>query len=318
MRAKPCGKWWCSDVTTPFDYMKSMAELWGQGGKDFVEAQQKFFAEMGKATGGEAFKGVQGPTFDPQGLAQANDSFTKMWSSALELSQTISRNMQSGEKQDAAVQELLGKIFDPRAWFSGTDGLDQALTRMAEGPQLADLWNTERKMLILFNAWAALRRRSLEHNTVMLEAWLQAAGKFAKDLNEKADRKEAVGSWRDVLSLWVETANTALLETQRSEPYLKSQREILKASTDLRLAQREMTAFYSEMFGYPTREELDDVHRTVTELRRELRALQRRSRGDRQSGDVPQKRMPDAVPETPSTKPLADAWQQYDRERGKR
>jgi hypothetical protein len=112
----------------------------------------------------------------------------------------------------------------------------------------------------------------------MLEAWLQAAAKFAKDLNERAERKEALGSWREVLALWVETANTALLETQRSDAYLKSQREILKASTDLRLAQQEMAAFYSEMFGYPTREELDDVHRTVTELRRELRALQRANR----------------------------------------
>jgi len=87
-----------------------------------------------------------------------------------------------------------------------------------------------------------------------------------------------LGSWRELLALWVETANTALLETQRSDAYLKSQREILKASTDLRLAQQEIAAFYSEMFGYPTRAELDDVHRTVTELRRELRALQRANR----------------------------------------
>jgi polyhydroxyalkanoate synthase subunit PhaE len=255
--------------------MKYMAELWGRGGKDFASAQQKFLAEMGKATSGEAFKAM--PAFDPQGLVQANDAFSKLWSSALELSQTLSRNIQSGEKQEPVVGELLGKIFDPRAWFSGTEGMERALTRMAEGPQLADFWNTERKMVDLFNAWAMLRRRSLEHNTVMLEAWLQAAGKFAKDLNERADRNESVGSWRDVLSLWVETANVVLLERQRSEPYLKSQREILKASIDLRLAQREITAFYSEMFDYPTREELDDLHRTVTELRR-LRALQRRSR----------------------------------------
>jgi class III poly(R)-hydroxyalkanoic acid synthase PhaE subunit len=256
--------------------MKYMAELWGRGGKDFASAQQKFLAEMGKATSGEAFMAM--PAFDPQGLVQANDAFSKLWFSALELSQTLSRNIQSGEKQEPVVGELLGKIFDPRAWFSGTEGMERALTRMAEGPQLADFWNTERKMVDLFNAWTTLRRRSLEHNTVMLEAWLQAAGKFAKDLNERADRNESVGSWRDVLSLWVETANVVLLERQRSEPYLKSQREILKASIELRLAQREITAFYSEMFDYPTREELDDLHRTVTELRRELRALQRRSR----------------------------------------
>ena len=81
-----------------------------------------------------------------------------------------------------------------------------------------------------------------------------------------------------MLALWVETANKVLLETQRSEPYLKSQRELLKASTDLRLAQQEVAEFYSEMFGYPTRAELDDVHKALTELRRELRAFARAGR----------------------------------------
>ena len=277
--------------------MKTMAELWGRGGKDFAAAQQNFLSAMAKAASGDAALGTIPPAmFDPQGLSQESAAFSKLWSAALEMSQTISRNLQGGEKQNPVVEELLGRIFDPRAWFSGPDGIDQALQRMAEGPRLADVWDSERKMLTVFNTWATLRRRSIEHNTVMLEAWIQAAGKFAKDLNERADRKEALGSWRDVLALWVETANTTLLEMQRSDPYLKSQREILKASTDLRLAQQEMARFYSEMFGYPTREELDDVHRTVTDLRRELRALQRANR-DKQ-----------AVP----AKPAAHAWDQYD------
>jgi class III poly(R)-hydroxyalkanoic acid synthase PhaE subunit len=277
---------------TPFDYMKAMAELWGRGGQEFATAQQNFFANVAKSVGQEGPSGVppagvfDAQMFDPQGLTQANRAFAKLWSSAIEMSQTIGRNMRAGKSQNPVVGDLLGKIFDPRAWFSGTYGMDQALQRMAEGPRLADVWDTERKMLTLFNAWTALRRRSLEHNTVMLEAWLQAAGKFARDLNEAADRKEVLGSWREVLALWVDTANSALLETQRSERYLTSQREILKASTDLRLAQQEMAAFYSEMFGYPTREEIDEVHRVVTELRRELRKLQRASR------DVQKKELP--------------------------
>ena len=281
--ARRCGRSWYSDVM-PFEYMKAMAELWGRGGQDFAAAQQNFFANAAKAAGQQSASGAPSAgafdpqVFDPQGLTQANRAFAKLWSSAIELSQTVTRNAQQGKKQDPLVTDLLGKVFDPRAWFSSMDGMDQALQRMAEGPRLADLWDTERKMLNVFNAWTALRQRSLEHNTVMLDAWLKAAGKFAKDLNETADRKEALGSWRELLALWVETANTALLETQRSDAYLKSQREILKASTDLRLAQQEIAAFYSEMFGYPTRAELDDVHRTVTELRRELRALQRANR----------------------------------------
>jgi hypothetical protein len=264
--------------------MQALAQMWAQSGKDFAAAQQSILADMSRrmavAGVGQA-SSAPGGLFEPQGVASANEAFATLWTSALGLSQSITRIMQQGDKPDPLVAEVLSKLFDPRAWFSSLGGMDEALQRISEGPRLADLWDTERKLLNVFNAWAELRRRSTEHNTVMLEAWMRAAGSFAKTLNQKAERNETLGSWREVLALWVETANTALLETQRSEKYLETQRETLRASTDLRLAQQEMAAFYSEVFGYPTRGELDDVHRTVTELRRELRALKRASRDAR-------------------------------------
>jgi class III poly(R)-hydroxyalkanoic acid synthase PhaE subunit len=273
----------------PAQYMKVLAELWGQGSKSFMAAQQNMLDDMaerfGKAAEG-APGGAETQVFDVQAFAQANEAFGRMWSSALDLSKSFARNLQQGREPDPLVSGLLGRIFDPSAFFAGADGMDAALNRIAQGPRLADMWNIERRMLNVFNAWTAVRRRSLEHNTVMLEAWLQAAGSFAKMLNEKADRNETLGSWREVLALWVETANTVLLETQRSEPYLKSQRELLKASTDLRLAQQEVAEFYSDMFGYPTRAELDDVHKALTELRREVRALER-ARRDPPAGKAP-------------------------------
>src|SRR5215470_872727 len=265
----------------PGQYMKALAELWGQGGQSFMAAQQNLLRDMAERfakAGGGTPAGAPANLFDPAAMAQANEAFGRLWSSAAELSQIFAGNLQQGKEPDPLVSGLLGRIFDPSAWFAGNEGMDAALNRLAQGPRLADMWNTERQMLAVFNAWTALRRRSLEHNTVMLEAWLQAASSFAKLLNEKADRKEALGSWREVLALWVETANRVLLETQRSEPYLKSQRELLNASTDLRLAQQEIAEFYSDMFGYPTRAELDDVHKALTELRREVRAFERAGR----------------------------------------
>jgi hypothetical protein len=261
--------------------MQALAQMWARGGKDFAAAQQTILADMSRRMAkGAGKKANWAPAgwFEPQELASVNETFATLWTSAIGLSQSVTRIMQQGKKPDPLVAELLSKLFDPRAWFSGLGGMDETLQRMAEGPRLADLWDTERKLFNVFNAWAALRQRSTEHNTVMLEAWMRAAGSFSKTLNEKADRKETLGSWREVLALWIETANTALLEAQRSDKYLETQRELLKASTDLRLAQQEMAAFYSEVFGYPTRAELDDVHRSVTELRRELRALERASR----------------------------------------
>jgi hypothetical protein len=53
---------------------------------------------------------------------------------------------------------------------------------------------------------------------------------------------------------------------------------MIRAVTELRVAQQELVEHFGKQYGFPTRTELDDVHRTVTELRRELRAMRREQR----------------------------------------
>jgi polyhydroxyalkanoate synthase subunit PhaE len=272
----------------PFDAMQNLADLWSDSGKAFATAQQGLFSgmadTMAKAAGAGDQASFQPFAPDTQGFEAARQDFSKLWSSASDLSAALTKTLKA-DQANPLMAEMLAKIFDPRGWFSATNEVDQTLQRMAEGPRLADLWNTERKFMAVFNAWMAMRRHSLEHNKVVLEAWLRAAGDFARTLNERAERGETLESSREVTALWVETANEVLLETQRSDAFLKTQRDLLKASTDLRLAQQELAEFYSEMFGYPTRTELDDVHKTVTELRRELRAFKRESRAARPAAE---------------------------------
>ena len=274
----------------PFDAMQNLADLWNKGGKAYLTAQQGLFTgmadTMAKAAGLGDKASFQAFAPDTQGFEAARQDFAKLWSSASELSSALTRTLKA-DQANPQVAAMLAKIVDPRGWLGATNEVDQTLQRMAEGPQLADLWNTERKFIAVFNAWTAMRRHSLEHNKVVLEAWMKAAGAFAKLLNERADKGEALESWRAVLALWVETANEVLLETQRSEAFLSTQRDLVKASSELRLAQQDLAEFYSEMFGYPTRTELDDVHRTVTELRRELRAFKRESRASRPAVESP-------------------------------
>ena len=117
----------------------------------------------------------------------------------------------------------------------------------------------------------------------MLDAWTRAAGTFAQEANARAENGESFASAREMMSRWIETANAVLLEVQRSDKFLASQRAVLRASTDLRLAQQDVAAFLSEFYGQPTRAELDDVHKSLTELRREVRALRRERR---QAGKV--------------------------------
>src|SRR5215203_5691431 len=188
----------------PFEQMQSLANLWGKCGKAFVTAQQGLFPgladTMAKAAGRGDQASFQAFAPDTQGFKAARQDFSKLWSSASELSSALTKNLQGADQANPLMAEMLAKIFDPRGWFSATNEVDQTLQRMAEGPQLADLWNTERKFMAVFNAWVVMRQKSLEHNKVMLEAWMKAAGAFAKTLNEQAERGETLESSREVLA----------------------------------------------------------------------------------------------------------------------
>ena len=235
--------------------------------------------------------------FDAGEIGKAGQALAELWTAASDLAAALARRLPQPAPQgadaaatqagaDSTVAATLRRMVDPRVWLGAGDDMEEALQRMAQGPRFADLWDNERRFAGVFGAWMALRRRGLEHQAVVLEGWTTAAGRFAERLGERAAAAAAAGgeasppvlSPRAALDLWIETANRALLEMQRSERYLESQAQLLKASTELRLAQQAVAEHYGRMFGLPTRTELDDVHRTVTELRRALRATQRRLR----------------------------------------
>lgn len=252
----------------PLESMKAMGELWSRGARSFAEAQANLFGALNTAAG-------PAPVPDLAAAQAAHSAYAKAWADAQAVAAGFTGSLGARADQDPVAAEVLAKVFDPRGWLSASSEIDAALTRLTDGPQFADLFQVERKFAALAAAWTTLRRRNLEHNTLMLEAWTRATGAFSKAVNARAEAGEPLDSARALMALWIETANEVLVETQRSDAFLKSQRESLKAATDLRLAQAEIGEYYSQMFGYPTRAELDDLHKTVTELRRELRALKR-------------------------------------------
>ena len=279
------------------DYGKALADMWALGGKAFLDAQQQALRAMREGAAAMGLPGaVPGGTpgaamaaaapppvfpnlaFDAGEIGKAGQALADLWKSTNDFAATLARRLPQAADPDSTAAATLRRMIDPRVWLSAGDDMEEALQRMAQGPRFADLWDTERRYAKVFQAWMALRQRSLEHQAVVLEGWTAAARRFAERLGELSAKGEAPASQRAGLDLWIETANRALLEMQRSERYLESQARLLKASTELRLAQKEVAEYYGQMFGLPTRTELDDVHRTVTELRRELRATQRRLR----------------------------------------
>jgi len=258
----------------PFDFTKSMSEFWSAQSQAFMAAQQQAVrATMDGMQAMASGKLPEAPADLNAGLAEltrAGQAMMELWSAALSMASGFANLPAEG---DATAAATLRKMMDPRSWMAGPGEMDDVLGRMAEGPRFADLWEVERRYARVAQAWMDLRRRGFEHNAVVLQAWMQAGQRFSEAWNGRtgADAQDS----RAALALWTETANRQLLETQRSEAFLQTQAAMIRATTELRFAQQEMVEHFGKQYGFPTRTELDDVHRTVTELRRELRAMRR-------------------------------------------
>ncbi len=283
----------------PFDYAKAFTDFWTAQGQALMATQGqagKAMTEGMQAMASGAFSALPGMPADLSAnaaeLARAGQSLADLWSAATSMSSALSKAVPPAIGGGETVEATFRKMIDPQTWLGGMGEMDQALGRMVEGPRLADLWEVERRHAHVLKAWMDVRRRTLEHNAVLLAAWLEASRRFA---HQVAGGTGAGGKPLDskaALALWTETANTQLLDTQRSEPFLRTQAAMIRASTELSLAQQELVEHFGKQYGFPTRTELDDVHRTVTELRREMRAMRR----ERRTVDLPtQSTVPRAI-----------------------
>jgi hypothetical protein len=273
-------------VMNSLDYAKSFTDFWTAQGQALKKAQeqvgQAFADNMQTVASGTLPRLPSMPTDLSAGVAdmtRAGQSVMEMWSAATAMCSKLATAFPAAGG-DATVDATFRNIIDPRSWMAGTGEMDDVLGRMAEGPRFADLWEVERRYAHVLQAWMNLRRRGFEHNSVVLEAWLRAARRFTEQLagrtnaDTRAPGMQAL-DMKAALALWTETANRELLETQQSEPFLQTQAALIRATTELRVAQQELVEHFGKQYGFPTRTELDDVHRTVTELRREMRILRR-------------------------------------------
>ena len=155
--------------------------------------------------------------------------------------------------------------------------LDKALERLTEGPTYATLWDLDRKLLNAQKLWLKRSEDIAAYQAIVQAAWRRAIQRFVDALNDP--KAPPLKSGREFLDLWIATANACLLEMHRSDEFLEAQRKMTRSATEYRLQEREIAEAFCAMHHIPTRTEMDEVQHAVYELRRELRALQRKGEG---------------------------------------
>jgi polyhydroxyalkanoate synthesis regulator phasin len=232
------------------------------------EQQQSFMKAMTGNLGGLPSQGAPSPL---TGLASSLTQAQDLWRNAIEKWMALAPQ---GFAMAGNADDLMKGLFDPGQWAkAGLGPLDRAIEHLVEGPSYAMLWTLDKKILRAQKLRADWARDLASWQLLMQGAWNEALKRFLAAVN--AADGEPIRTWRDLADLWVEVANQTLVETHRTPEFLEAQRRLTRSSTECRLAEREIAEAYCEMHHIPTRTEVDELARTVTELRRELRALRR-------------------------------------------
>jgi hypothetical protein len=177
---------------------------------------------------------------------------------------------------------MLGRLMEKPPGFSPGNEMSEAIEKMAQGPRLADVWDIDRKMALVFGAWMEMRQKLSAYNAVTSAPWSEASKRFVEAMSATAIEGKPLANWREAFAKWSEISNEELIRNQRSDGFLQAQKELLQAGLELRSRQDEVAEAVSAMFGLPSRKDFDDVTRQLTELRREVRALGRQANARKQ------------------------------------
>src|SRR6478672_7152796 len=188
--------------------------------------------------------------------------------------------------------------------FAVGNEMSVAIEKMAQGPRLADVWDIDRKMALVFGAWMEMRQKLANYNAIAATPWTEASKRFLEAMSAAAaGGSNSPPNWREAFAKWSEISNDELIRNQRGDGFLRAQRELLQSGLKLRSRQDDVAEAASEMFGMPSRKDFDEMTRQLTELRREVRALSHKVNAQERSTRPMRPKTGDTVRGSDNTQP---------------
>lgn len=235
-------------------------EDWREDLQDVVEQFRQSWLKLPETT-----------TAAAQDLNQLWELYLKQWQSF-------------GQPWDAALRQapeyISRAISGDSTALVGLSDLYQhayqdSLARLVTSPGLGLTREFNEKFQQGFDAWVSWQLATLEYQGVVSEIWEDAFEKFFQDLLSLAEKGETIDTLRDLILLWTRGAEDVFTKNFRSEAYVLAQGKMLNASMKYQVRERAIIETFLNLYDLPTRSELDEAHRRIYELRKEVKALKK-------------------------------------------
>ena len=264
-------------------------ELFARQSRDMLESQAALARTW--LEGQAKLADVLGRT-EKESASQAQ-AMTDLWRSWFSLGSAFGQAMPGLGEPGKVAGETLGRMMDPISlMLVGGSQVGETIRRLTEGPRLADVGSIERRMGRLMERWLAVQTAARAYEAVVAGAWGEATRRYGSEMAELQRNGKAPADAKAALRSWLDTANRTLLETHRSQQFLEAQGELLRKGMDFLLVEREVVEAMVEPAGLPTRSEIDEVHRSLQDLKRRVRLLERAAAPAPDEGQAAEKAKP--------------------------
>ena len=149
-----------------------------------------------------------------------------------------------------------------------------------QSPLLGPTREFNAKLLKTFDSWSNFYQASINYQVILTDVQIRSFEQLLLELVSLAKKGEKIETWQQFQPLWSCTADRVFKETFCDEDNLKIRGKFLNALNTFKLHQQELMELWLKSINLPTRREVDEVHKNIYELRKEIKTLKKRYQAD--------------------------------------
>ena len=175
-----------------------------------------------------------------------------------------------GSNGDIA-RELMRKLLDPSPFLSGGGDAGQLFRDLLDSPAFSDLATLDEKILRTSGEWAKFQSACAAFQEITAKAWNRSFERFKREVG--ADPEVWSEGLEAVTGKWLHIVDAELVNMQKSKAFLDAQQRVIRAGAKYKTKEKVVVEAWCKAHSMPTRSEVDALHATVTQLKREIRRL---------------------------------------------
>lgn len=127
------------------------------------------------------------------------------------------------------------------------------------------------KLMKNLDAWIQVSKATFDYQGVLLEVWMKAFEELMRELASSDGKGDTVQNWQQLLQVWSRAFDRVFAQKFASQDAVKLQGNFLNTAMTYKFQQQQLMEVFLKMYDLPARSEIDEIHRNIYELRKEVK-----------------------------------------------